>query len=64
MRLGLAGFAVAAVGLGIAFAMGESYKPGNPLALLAFGTCVLGVALGFIAVPWGWYRILRSKSKK
>ena len=64
MRLALAGMVIAGVGVGIAFALGTSYESGNPLAYVAFGMGIVGVGLGFIAIPWGWYRILKPRSKE
>ena len=53
LRLGFLGFVVA--GLGAALGFSIDYKPGNPLAYMAFGIVVLGIAIGFVAIGWGFY---------
>ena len=53
LRLAFLGFVVAGVGAALGFSI--DYKPGNPLAYVAFGIVVLGVVIGFIAIGWGGY---------
>jgi 1,4-dihydroxy-2-naphthoate octaprenyltransferase len=57
LRLFSLGFVIAL--LGVALGFGIDYAQGNPLAYVAFGTVVLGVAIGFIAVAWGWYAFFK-----
>ena len=57
LQLGFLGFVVA--GLGAAFGFSIDYKPGNPLAYIAFGIVVLGIAIGFIAIGCDWYDFFR-----
>ncbi len=52
LRFAFGGFCVAAAGAVLGFSI--DYRPGNPLAYLAFGTVATGVAVGIIAVIWGW----------
>lgn len=66
LRLGLVGFAVAAVGVTLGFLV--DYGPDNPLAYGAFGLAATGVTLGFVAVAWGWvasckFTASRARSK-
>lgn len=58
LRLGLLGFAVAAVGAAVGLMV--DYRPGNPLAYLAFGLVATGVVLVFGAVAWGWIAVARK----
>jgi hypothetical protein len=57
LRLFSLGFTVALIGVALAFSI--DYKPGNPLAYVAFATVVLGWTIGFIAVAWGWYAFFK-----
>jgi hypothetical protein len=57
LRLGFLGFVIAVLGAALGFSI--DYGPGNPLAYVAFGMVVLGVAIGFIAVGWGWYAFFK-----
>jgi hypothetical protein len=58
MRLGVLGVAIAAVGVGIAF--GIDYGPHNPLSYVAAGIGLVGIAVTFVAVGWGWYTLFRG----
>lgn len=58
LRLAFLGFVVAAVGAALGFSI--DYGPGNPLAYVAFGIVVLGVAAGFIGVGWGWCAVFKA----
>ncbi|WP_431103592.1 hypothetical protein [Roseateles noduli] len=58
LRLGCLGFLIAAMGAALGFAV--DYGPGNPLAYVAFTVVATGVAIGFIAIAWGWIDVLRS----
>ena len=62
LRLGCLGFLIAA--LGAAFGFSIDYKPGNPLAYVAFFTVAVGVAMGFVSVAWGWVYVIRSASER
>jgi hypothetical protein len=53
LRLGSLGLVVAAVGAALGFSI--DYSPGNPLAYVALGLVVFGIAIGFIAIAWGCY---------
>jgi 1,4-dihydroxy-2-naphthoate octaprenyltransferase len=57
LRLFFVGFAAAALGVALGFSI--DYRPSNPLAYVAFGMVIVGVAIGFIAVGWGWYAFFR-----
>lgn len=58
MRLFFLGFVIAAIGVAVGFSI--DYRPGNPLAYVAFGTVVAGCAIGSIAVVWGWLWVGRE----
>jgi hypothetical protein len=58
VRLGFLGFVVAAIGAALGFSI--DYGPGNPLAYVAFGIVVLGVAIGFLGVGWGWCTFFKA----
>ena len=62
LRLFSVGFAVAALGVLLGFTI--DYRPGNPLAYVAFWMGVCGWAIGAIAVAWGWYAFLRSSWRR
>jgi hypothetical protein len=62
LRLGCLGFLIAAVGAAFGFSI--DYKPGNPLAYVAFFTVAAGVVLGFVSVSWGWVYAIQSASKR
>jgi hypothetical protein len=55
MRLFFLGFVVAAIG--VALGLSIDYRPGNPFAYVAFGTVVIGCAIGAIVVAWGWFSV-------
>jgi hypothetical protein len=59
MRLGFLGFVVATVGALLGFWI--DYRLGNPVAYVSFGMVVTGVAIGFVAVAWGWYTFFRRR---
>ena len=60
MRLGAIGFGIAM--LGAVFGFSISYGPENPWSYFAFGMVVLGVAIGFISIIWGWASFFSGKS--
>jgi 1,4-dihydroxy-2-naphthoate octaprenyltransferase len=62
LRLGFLGFVVGLLGVALGFSI--DYGPRNPLAYLAFGIVGLGVAIGFIAVAWGWYTIFKPSGDR
>ena len=53
LRLGALAFVIAGAGVALAFSI--DYGPQNPLAYVALGLTVVGIAMGFGAVAWGWY---------
>jgi hypothetical protein len=57
LRLGFLGLVVSSLGAALGFSI--DYRPGNPLAYMAFGIVVLGIAIGFIAIGWGSYDFFR-----
>ncbi len=61
MRLGFLGFVLAGLGVVIGFVI--DYGPGNPFAYIAFGVVVAGVAVGFVAVAWGWWDFFRRRQR-
>jgi hypothetical protein len=58
LRLGFLGFVVAAVGAALGFSI--DYGPGNPLAYAALVLVVFGIAIGFIAIAWGFYEFFKQ----
>jgi hypothetical protein len=57
LRLASLGFGVAALGAASGFSI--DYKPRNPLAYMAVGIVLLGIAIVFIAIGWGRYDFFR-----
>ena len=62
LRFAFLGFVVA--GVGAVFGFSIDYRPGNPLAYVAFGIVVLGVVIGFIAIGWGGYDFFRLLGRR
>ncbi len=63
MRLGFVGILIAGTAVAISVVAGKSLTPGGLWAYVVWGMCALGVGLGFIAIPWGWWRIVKFESK-
>ena len=60
LRLAFLGFVIAALGAGLGFSI--DYGPAKPLAYVAFGIVVVGVATGLVGVVWGFVQaIWRSR---
>ena len=62
LRLGLAAFAIALVGVIIALSM--DYGPHNHWSFIVFSIVAFGVGLGFVAVLWGWVATARHYAKR
>ena len=62
LRLGCLAFLIAALGAALGFSI--DYKPGNPLAYVAFFIVATGVVIGFFSVAWGWVYAIRSASER
>jgi hypothetical protein len=58
LRLFSIGLVLAVLGAGLGFII--DYRPGNPLAYVAFWVVAFGWTIGVIAVAWGWYAFFRS----
>jgi 1,4-dihydroxy-2-naphthoate octaprenyltransferase len=63
LKLGLGGFLVGLVGAAVSLSIDHGPTPG-PLVYFGFGMVVLGVAVGFLSVAWGWHTALRRRRTK
>lgn len=52
LRIGLAGFAIAAIGAALGFAGFQIDE--KALALVGFAVVVIGVVIGFVGIVYGW----------
>ncbi|HEX5337745.1 MAG TPA: hypothetical protein VFW53_04840 [Gallionella sp.] len=59
LRISSVGFAVAAIGAGLGFAVSTGQP--TPLLLFAYGVTACGVAIGGIGVVWGMMLFFRGK---
>ncbi len=62
LQVAAAGFAIAAVGVALAFSM--DYGPHNPWSLVALCLVVLGVGAGFVGVLRGQVTTVRSMTRR
>lgn len=62
LRFGLCGFLVALCGAVLAAFI--DYGPNNPWAFVAFAIVCIGVAMGVVAVAWGWVAIIRHSAQR
>jgi cytochrome bd-type quinol oxidase subunit 1 len=63
MIMGGVGLVLAAIGVCIAAVFDGKFREHAGLVNLAAALVVGGVALGFVAVSWGWYRIMRMSRR-